>query len=270
MRSVVSVVLGAFARPLDGGRSRPVRLYSPVVMAATEQPPPAIPDISAEWYRQTVEFAQSTPGWAHTAVEAFTDGGVIVLFVFMLLAALRARYRPARNMALALLTPAAAAIAYGFSELSKSLIEEGRPCRVLAGVDPVGTCPPIGDWSFPSNHTTAAVAIAVGLALTWRKLGVVSLVIAAAVAYSRVFLGAHYPHDVLAGAVLGTVVALVVMLPLARPGAAVLERLRKVRLIGPLLGAERQRARPGDDAPTEVIPSPLAAPPRTHRRDKRG
>lgn len=216
-----------------------MRLYTPAVVAAIEQSPvPTIPDISVEWYRETVQFAQSTPEWAHTAVEVFTDGGVIVLFVFMLLAALRARYRSARNMALALLTPAAAAVAYGFSELTKSLVEERRPCRVLGGVDPVGICPPIGDWAFPSNHTTAAIAIAVGLALTWRRLGVVSLLLAAAVAYSRVFLGVHYPHDVLVGTVLGTVVVLLVMLPLARPIATLVGRLRGVRVIGPLLGAD--------------------------------
>lgn len=218
------------------------RGYTPAPVETTEQPPvPAIPDVSVEWYRETVQFAQSTPGWAHTAVELFTDGGVIVLFVFMLLAALRARYRPPRNMALALLTPAAAAIAYGFSELTKVLVEERRPCRALDGVDAVGNCPPIGDWAFPSNHTTAAIAIAVGLVLTWRRLGVVSLVIAVAVAYSRVFLGVHYPHDVLVGVVLGTVVELVVLLLLARPVAALVGRLREVRIVGPLLAARPEQ-----------------------------
>ncbi|MEA2466020.1 MAG: hypothetical protein QOJ57_146, partial [Thermoleophilaceae bacterium] len=63
------------------------------------------------------------------------------------------------------------------------------------------------DPSFPSDHATAAFAIAVAVALRWRPAGWALLAMAAVVAVGRVFLGLHYPSDVLAGALLGTAAA---------------------------------------------------------------
>lgn len=69
------------------------------------------------------------------------------------------------------------------------------------------------DPSFPSDHATAAFAIAVAVALRQRNWGTVLIVLAAVVAAGRVFLGLHYPTDVLAGAALGTAVAVLFWLP---------------------------------------------------------
>jgi undecaprenyl-diphosphatase len=69
------------------------------------------------------------------------------------------------------------------------------------------------DPSFPSDHSTAAFAIAVAVALRWRAVGWPLVAAAAIVAAGRVFLGLHYPSDVLAGAVLGAAVALLFWLP---------------------------------------------------------
>ena len=63
------------------------------------------------------------------------------------------------------------------------------------------------DGSFPSGHTSVAFACAVMLALTVPRLAIPVLVLAAAIGYSRLYLGVHYPLDVLAGAAVGTVVA---------------------------------------------------------------
>jgi undecaprenyl-diphosphatase len=59
------------------------------------------------------------------------------------------------------------------------------------------------DPSFPSDHATAAFAIATAVALRVRRLGVLLLVFACVLAAGRVFLGVHYPTDVLAGAAIG-------------------------------------------------------------------
>lgn len=66
------------------------------------------------------------------------------------------------------------------------------------------------DPSFPSDHATAAFAIAGVLLSVHRRAGIAALAVAACVAYARVYVGDHYPGDVVAGAVIGLAVALLV------------------------------------------------------------
>ena len=89
----------------------------------------------------------------------------------------------------------------------KSVVDEDRPCRTVGRAIIAGTCPPPGDWSFPSNHATMAGALAVTTLLLSRRLGLVALPLAVLAAFSRVFVGVHYPHDVVAGVLLGALVA---------------------------------------------------------------
>lgn len=65
-----------------------------------------------------------------------------------------------------------------------------------------------GDWSFPSDHATAAVAMAAAfMEKTLRRRGLVLLALAGLIGFSRVYLGIHYAGDVLGGAVTGAVAA---------------------------------------------------------------
>ena len=84
------------------------------------------------------------------------------------------------------------------------------------------------DPSFPSDHASAAFGIAFGVYFVDRRLGRLFLAIATLIGVGRIFVGAHYPSDVLAGAVVGALAAaLVVFLcrPLLRRVILLLERL---------------------------------------------
>jgi undecaprenyl-diphosphatase len=59
------------------------------------------------------------------------------------------------------------------------------------------------DPSFPSDHATGAFALAFGIWLYDRSVGTVLLVLAAILSFSRVYVGTHYPGDVVAGALIG-------------------------------------------------------------------
>jgi len=90
------------------------------------------------------------------------------------------------------------------------------------------------DAGFPSDHATAAFAIATAIVLRDRRLGAVVLAFAAVLAAGRVALGVHYPSDVLAGAALGTAVSAVLHVPALRvridePIDAVSRGLRRAR-----------------------------------------
>jgi undecaprenyl-diphosphatase len=73
--------------------------------------------------------------------------------------------------------------------------------------------PHSADPGFPSDHATAAFAIAVAILLRKRGAGVVALIAASVLAVGRVAAGLHYPSDVLAGAVLGSAAALALWTP---------------------------------------------------------
>jgi undecaprenyl-diphosphatase len=64
--------------------------------------------------------------------------------------------------------------------------------------------------SFPSGHSTVAFACATVLALSVPRLRLPLFALAALIAFSRVYVGVHYPFDVLAGAVLGVAIGLAV------------------------------------------------------------
>jgi undecaprenyl-diphosphatase len=68
------------------------------------------------------------------------------------------------------------------------------------------------DPSFPSDHATGGFALAFGIWLYDRTIGTVLLVIAAVVSFSRVYVGTHYPGDVVAGALIGIAVGSVLFL----------------------------------------------------------
>lgn len=96
------------------------------------------------------------------------------------------------------------------------------------------------DPSFPSDHASAAFAIAIAVFMFDRVVGSFFLAAAAIIGVGRIFVGAHYPADVMAGALVGLGVALVVV----RLGRPWIDRLIRVveRLTDPLLAPLWRRA----------------------------
>lgn len=64
-------------------------------------------------------------------------------------------------------------------------------------------------YSFPSGHTTAAFSLAVMIALYFPILGLITLPLAFCVGISRMYLGVHYPTDVIVGIFIGTSISLI-------------------------------------------------------------
>jgi undecaprenyl-diphosphatase len=98
---------------------------------------------------------------------------------------------------------------------------------------------PSADPSFPSDHATAAFAIAFTVLLFSLRVGAVFIVWAAAIGTSRVLVGLHYPSDVLAGAGIGLACAVLVATVGREPVALVASLLG--RLSDPVVSAATRR-----------------------------
>ena len=138
----------------------------------------------------------------------------------------------ARNQRAALLAGVSALIALGLGQIIGKAFPRPRPYLSHAVNQLI---PPSLDTSFPSDHAILGFAVAVMIWKYNRKAGAVLLVLALLIAIARIFVGAHYPGDVLGGAVLGalTSVALAVLSerrPIAVMVVAVFRLLRRWRL----------------------------------------
>lgn len=133
-------------------------------------------------------------------ITRFGDGGIFWIALAAVLLIIPKTRKIGLSMGLALLT--------GFlvgNVFLKNVVARVRPYDVKGGVELLIAAPT--DWSFPSGHTLACFEGAVSITLRKRAWGVPALVLAALVAFSRLYLYVHYPTDVLAGAILGTAFA---------------------------------------------------------------
>jgi len=163
-------------------------------------------------HHDTWEDAASA--YAHGSEALFVAGVVVLGIVGLVL-----RHR--RVVAAAVLSVLAAGGGLVIASVLGKLIDRPRPFaahpRAIHAF--IAHAP---DPGFPSDHATAGFAIAVMLLLVLGRRTLPVLVAAAALAVSRVLVGVHYPGDVLAGALLGSAVAVVLFLIARRwiPSAA--------------------------------------------------
>ena len=139
----------------------------------------------------------------------FRPAGIVVVVVLAVVYVV-ARTRSALPVAAGAV---AAGAAWALANAAKAIADRPRPYQVVAGA--VLRQQPAHGTSFPSSHT--AVTLAVVLALVpflGRPLAAVGIGYAVLVGWSRVYLGVHYPLDVLAGAGIGLAVGGVIVLGL--------------------------------------------------------
>ena len=155
------------------------------------------------WIQNTLRAA-----WLNPLVIGIThlgDTGAFWILVTLVLLAFRKTWKLGLVCALSMVIGLAVT-----NLIIKNWVARVRPYELVEGLERI-----IGaqhDWSFPSGHTTNSFACAwVLFRRTPRKYGVPALLLAALIALSRLYVGVHYPTDVLGGLVIGIASACVAM-----------------------------------------------------------
>ena len=184
-------------------------------------------NLNTQIFYEMNDLARDTP-WLQPVVYGYATYGV-VLFAILLLAGWWTARRAGDPvaMAAAVWAPLGVLAAVAINQPIADAINSARPCNELSHIV-VMHCNT--DGGLPSDHAVMAGAVAAGVWLVNRRLGIVAAIAAIVMAFARVYVAAHYPLDVLAGLVLGALISVVGYL-LARPA---LDRLLAVAARTPL------------------------------------
>ena len=168
---------------------------------------------AASWDARLFRILNQVPPAAASVLtplsHLFGPAGIIAVVLLTVV------YAVARNRSV--LPAAGAAVAAGaawvLANVAKVIADRPRPYQVMA--DAVLRQQPAHGTSFPSSHTAVALAVVIALMpfLAW-PLAAAGIAYAGLVGWSRVYLGVHYPLDVLAGAGIGMAVGGVILLAL--------------------------------------------------------
>jgi len=143
-------------------------------------------------------------GWLNPVFEGLSYAGRLGILWILIALVLCAAYR---RWGIFALTVIAVALADWSATGLKAIIDRPRP--PLRYAEPKTLVPVPHDASFPSGHAATSFAAATMLSLAFPRFAPFLYVLAAAVAFSRVYVGVHYPLDVIGGALLGALVAVV-------------------------------------------------------------
>lgn len=90
--------------------------------------------------------------------------------------------------------------------LLKSLVARPSPCWIESNFPLLVSNPT--DYSFPSGHTLASTISAVIITYADKKFGIIAIILATLIAFSRLYLFVHFPSDVFAAIILGVIIGL--------------------------------------------------------------
>ncbi|WP_406060477.1 phosphatase PAP2 family protein [Streptomyces sp. NBC_01077] len=163
-------------------------------------------------------LAKAAPPWFDRVMEFVGEYGIMLAMALVVLWcwwSVRRRGTLADSVSAVaglVWAPLAAGIALLVNIPIRGFVERPRPFKDHQGLDVLidGKT----DFSFVSDHATLAMALGVGVFVAHRRFGLAAIGLALAEGFARVYMGVHYPTDVIGGFALGTAVALL-LAPLA-------------------------------------------------------
>lgn len=155
------------------------------------------------WIQENLRTPALT--WLFCALSLITTFGAVWIAVGLALLIIK------KTRKAGLFTLVCLAFEYIINDLVlKGLIARVRPYEVIDGLALL--VPPESSFSMPSGHAAVSFAAALAITLSCGKKGAWAYLPAALIAFSRIYVGVHYPSDVLAGMIVGTLAALIVYL----------------------------------------------------------
>lgn len=170
--------------------------------------------MDTSFYKDINHFATHTV-WLHGFMKLYATDGVGIFAVLVLAGWWLARYRPdaPRAVAASVWAAAGTVAAVGLNQPLVNAVQRARPYNALPHVEVLVSRS--HDYSFPSDHTVTAGAAVAGLWIiahygtkAARWLAATGTLLALLLAFSRVYVGAHYPGDVTAGLLYGAAISI--------------------------------------------------------------
>lgn len=199
-------------------------------------------------------LTRDTPQWLDRALAFVGEYGLLIALVLLVVWCWWGQRKrgtlddAASSVAAVVWAPLAAGIAVLVNVPIRGFVERPRPAKDHSGLDVLVDGK--NDFSFVSDHATLAMALGAALFVAHRRFGLVGIALAAFEGFCRVFMGVHYPTDVIGGFALGTAVALLLS-PLA------------MAVLTPLAKAVGRSGRLGwlvRDRRVEPVAAPLGGP----------